>query len=297
MLLVAIFTAVALFMASALVIVAITNRSATTARLLEVESRGVSSSTSVGDKVRGVVSTLTRPLTPLRSLLAVQDENLSYRLALAGYRKPNDAELFLTFKLLTPVTGVLVATFLGSGNLVLWVLILGAIGYFGPDLALTQMIARRRDKLRVSLPDAIDLLVICMDAGLGLDQALIRVAQELQSGYPDLSDELMMITREQSAGKPRIDAWRSMADRTDLDIVRQLVAMLVQTERFGTPIARALGQFADSLRLKRMFEAEEMAAKTTVKLIFPIVLFIFPGIFVVLLGPAAITMMRSLGQN
>jgi len=229
--------------------------------------------------------------------LAVQDENLSYRLALAGYRKPNDAELFLTFKLLTPVTGVLVATFLGSGNLVLWVLILGAIGYFGPDLALTQMIARRRDKLRVSLPDAIDLLVICMDAGLGLDQALIRVAQELQSGYPDLSDELMMITREQSAGKPRIDAWRSMADRTDLDIVRQLVAMLVQTERFGTPIARALGQFADSLRLKRMFEAEEMAAKTTVKLIFPIVLFIFPGIFVVLLGPAAITMMRSLGQN
>ena len=297
MLLVAIFTAVALFMASALVIVAITNRSATTARLLEVESRGVSSSTSVGDKVRSVVSTLTRPLTPLRSLLAVQDENLSYRLALAGYRKPNDAELFLTFKLLTPVTGVLVATFLGSGNLVLWVLILGAIGYFGPDLALTQMIARRRDKLRVSLPDAIDLLVICMDAGLGLDQALIRVAQELQSGYSDLSDELMMITREQSAGKPRIDAWRSMADRTDLDIVRQLVAMLVQTERFGTPIARALGQFADSLRLKRMFEAEEMAAKTTVKLIFPIVLFIFPGIFVVLLGPAAITMMRSLGQN
>ena len=227
----------------------------TSAWLLEVESR-VSSSTA--SETKSSCQHLTS--LPTASLLAVQDEGLNYRLALAGYRKPNDAELFLTFKLLTPVTGVLVATFLGSGNLVLWVLMLGAVGYFGPDLALTQIITHRRDKLRVSLPDAIDLLVICMDAGLGLEQALVRVALELQSGYPELSDELMMITREQSAGKPRIDAWRSMAERTDLDIVRQLVAMLVQTERFGTPIARALGQFADSLRLKRMFEAGKCAA-------------------------------------
>jgi len=135
-----------------------------------------------------------------------------------------------------------------------------------------------------------------MEAGLGLDQAVLRVAEEMELVCPELSEELLIISREQRAGKPRLEAWRSMADRVDLDTIRQFVAMLVQTEKLGTPIARALGIFADSLRTKRMLTAEENAAKTTIKLIFPLVFFIFPAIFVVLLGPAAITLMQGLGN-
>jgi tight adherence protein C len=127
-----------------------------------------------------------------------------------------------------------------------------------------------------------------------LDQAVLRVAEETQLVCPELTEELLMISYEQRAGKPRVEAWRSMANRVDLDTLRQFVAMLVQTEKLGTPVARALSAFADSLRTKRMLTAEENAAKTTIKLVFPLVFFIFPAIFVVLLGPAAITLMEGL---
>ncbi len=130
-----------------------------------------------------------------------------------------------------------------------------------------------------------------------MDQAVLRVAEEIELVSPELSEELLIISREQRAGKPRLEAWRSMANRVDLDTVRQFVAMLAQTEKLGTPIARALGQFADSLRTKRLLTAEENAAKTTIKLVFPLVFFIFPAIFVVLLGPAAITLMQGLDQT
>jgi len=125
---------------------------------------------------------------------------------------------------------------------------------------------------------------------------VLRVAEEMALVCPELSEELLIISREQRAGKPRTEAWRSMADRVDLDTIRQFVGMLVQTEKLGTPIARALGQFADSLRTERMLRAEENAAKTTIKLVFPLVFFIFPAIFVVLLGPAAIILMQGLGN-
>jgi tight adherence protein C len=132
---------------------------------------------------------------------------------------------------------------------------------------------------------------------LGIDQAVLRIATELESVFPELAEELLIISREQRAGKPRLEAWRSMADRVNIDTVRQFVAMLVQTERLGTPIAQALGLFADGLRTKRMLMAEERAAKTTVKLIFPLVFFIFPALFVVILGPAGITIMRAFEQQ
>jgi tight adherence protein C len=135
-----------------------------------------------------------------------------------------------------------------------------------------------------------------MEAGLGIDQALVRVGHELRMICPALSEELVTINHEQRAGKPRIDAWRSMAERTGLEVVQQFVSMLVQTERFGTPIARSLGQFADSLRLQRMQKAEEIAAKTTVKLIFPLVACVFPALFLVLLGPAVLAISRGLAQ-
>jgi tight adherence protein C len=130
------------------------------------------------------------------------------------------------------------------------------------------------------------LLVICIEAGLGIDQAMIRVGQEIKLTSPALADEFQVINREQRAGKQRVDSWRSFANRVDLEFVRQFVTMLVQTERFGTPIAHALSQFADMMRMRRTQAAEEMAAKTGVKLLIPLVLFIFPSIFVVSLGPA-----------
>jgi tight adherence protein C len=167
------------------------------------------------------------------------------------------------------------------------------IGFLGPDLALTHLIKRRQESIRLALPDALDLLVICMEAGLGIDQALVRVGDEIVLTSPALADEFRIISREQRAGKVRLEAWRSMNDRVDLEPVRQFVSMLVQTERFGTPIAHALGQFADGLRLRRTQAAEEAAAKTGIKLLFPLVVCIFPSIFVVTLGPAILNIQKA----
>jgi tight adherence protein C len=131
---------------------------------------------------------------------------------------------------------------------------------------------------------------------LGLDQALLRVAQELELSHPEITAELLQINREQRAGKPRIEAWQDLTKRVEVPDLIAFVNMLIQTERFGTPIAKALSNFADGLRLKRRQAAEEMAAKTTVKIIFPLVLFIFPSLFIVLLGPAALTISRGMGS-
>jgi tight adherence protein C len=140
----------------------------------------------------------------------------------------------------------------------------------------------------------VDLLVICVDAGLGLDQAMLRVGVELSISHPEINEEFLQINREQRAGKPRMDAWQSMADRTNLREISSFTSMLSQTEKFGTPIARALSVFADGMRMDRRHRAEELAAKTTVKMIFPLVLFIFPSMFIVLLAPAVLSIGRGL---
>ena len=177
------------------------------------------------------------------------------------------------------------ATFAPAENIVLYALLLGAGAFFVPDVFLFYAIGKRKEKIDRALPDALDLLVICMEAGLGIDQAVLRIAKEMEPVHPELSEELSIIGYEQRAGKPRLDAWRSMADRVDLDTVNQFVAMLVQTERLGTPIAKALGTFADGLRTKRLMLAEEQAAKTTIKLIFPLAIFIFPRFLWCCSGP------------
>lgn len=225
--------------------------------------------------------------SPLRGLVTGTDSDLEYKLTLAGFRKPEHQEIFTAIKLLLPIVGVIVGTFF-AGNMFTAIVIGAVVGFFIPDLVLTSLITRRKEQIRVALPDALDLLVICMEAGLGIDQALVRVGEELALTAPALSEEFQIINREQRAGKPRLDAWRSMAARVELDFVRQFVSMLVQTERFGTPIANALGVFADTMRTRRTQAAEEAAAKTGVKLLFPLIFFIFPAIFVVSLGPAII---------
>jgi tight adherence protein C len=246
-----------------------------------------------------VASRFTHLFAPLRKLVGLSDDGeISRRLSAAGYRGPAYVDLYYTVKLLGPVVAGLIAGFLLRGdNVLLWFMILAVVGFLGPDFWLTGAVTRRRERIRLALPDALDLLVICMEAGLGMDQALIRIGEELRLGHKDLSDELLLIRLEQRAGKPRIEAWRNMANRTGLEVFRSFVNMLVQTERFGTPLSKSLGYFADSLRTRRRQQAEEMAAKTTVKLVFPLVFFIFPSMFIVLLVPAIIAISKSFVEN
>ena len=239
-----------------------------------------------------VAAQVTSLFNPIRGLITGSDMDLAYKLTLAGFRKPEHVEIFTAVKLLLPVVGIVVGTFFSS-NLIAAVAVGFLGGFFLPDLALSYLVTRRQTTIRLALPDALDLLVICMEAGLGIDQAMVRVGEEMAITAPSLAEEFQIINREQRAGKPRLDAWRSMAERLDIDFVRQFVTMLVQTERFGTPIAQALGVFADTLRAHRMQEAEEVAAKTGVKLLFPLVLFIFPSIFAVSLGPAIINLQKT----
>jgi tight adherence protein C len=232
---------------------------------------------------------ITSVFKPIRSVVSGSDEDMSYKLALAGFRRAEHIEIFTATKMLLPVLAIVAGSFFGE-NMIAAILVGVVVGFIAPDVVLTNLISRRQDSIRRTLPDALDLLVICMEAGLGIDQAMVRVGEEMRLTSPALAEEFQIINREQRAGKPRLDAWRSMANRVDIAFVRQFVAMLVQTERFGTPIANALGQFADTLRMHRTQAAEEAAAKAGVKLLFPLVLFIFPSIFVVALGPAVIAM-------
>jgi tight adherence protein C len=297
-LLMTIFLAVAVFAAITLLIfMAVGDRTPAEVRLAQLQSDRLNTAESdvwESFDVQDLFSVVTRPLAPFRDWLRSRDSQLAYRLSVAGFRRADDPDTFLSCKLLAPILGVLVATFFGSDNFLFLGMLFGVTGFFAPDMYLFYRMGKRKTAINKALPDALDLLVICMEAGLGIDQATLRIAKEIEIVYPELSDELSIIGFEQRAGKPRLDAWRSMSERVDLDTVRQFVAMLVQTDKLGTPIARALGQFADSLRTKRLLMAEEQAAKTTVKLIFPLAIFIFPALFVVLLGPGILTVLKAL---
>lgn len=217
------------------------------------------------------------------------------RLIRAGYRNESAIKIFYGAKILTPLFLVLVILISGLGHFnpfFLYAIGLG-LGYLAPDFWLGRRIAKRQQHIRRGLPDVLDLLVICIEAGLSLDQGVARTSQELRLAQPEISDELGVVVLEQSAGRPRADAWKNLADRTDVDSIRNLVSVLVQAEKFGTSIARTLRVHSDTLRIQRRQKVEEQAAKTTVKLVFPLVFFIFPSIFLVTLGPAAIIMVEG----
>jgi tight adherence protein C len=223
------------------------------------------------------------------------DPQVARRLARAGYRRPYYADILIGAKLILPaIAGVAVALFVNQG-VVFWFIFALPMGFFAPEFWLARAIHRRCEEIRLSLPDALDLLAICLEAGLGLDQAIVKVGSELRISHPELSEELLQITLEQRAGNPRVTAWRKMADRVGVESVRSFVNMLVQTERFGTPISKSLAVFSDSLRSQRRQQAEETAAKTTIKLVLPLVLFIMPSIFVVTIAPAVLTLVKSFG--
>ena len=234
----------------------------------------------------------------MASLLDVSEAHLSkvlQRLTRAGYRNENAVKIFYGCKVLSPLALAGLAAVSGLGNLspfFVYVIALGG-GFLAPDFWLGKRIERRQKKIQKGLPDVLDLLVICMEAGLSLDQATARTANELRHSQPELCDELGIVVLEQRAGRARSDAWRNMAERTDVESLRNLVSMLVQTEQFGTSIAKMLRTHADTLRVQRVQTIEEMAGKTSVKLVFPLVLFIFPALFLVTLGPAVIVMVES----
>ncbi len=214
------------------------------------------------------------------------------RLIRAGFRESSAVKFFYGSKVVVIAVLVLVVTFTGlaaKSPLIFYVAAVG-LGYLAPDFWLGRRISSRQSRIRLTLPDLLDLLVICVEAGLGIDQATARAAKELAPTHPVIADELDIVVLEQRAGRPRADAWRHMADRTDVEVVRNLVSMLVQSEQFGTSIAKTLRTHSETLRTQRIQTVEEMAAKTTVKLIFPLVLFIFPCLFLVTLGPAVILM-------
>jgi tight adherence protein C len=171
------------------------------------------------------------------------------------------------------------------------------MGYVAPSLYVNAKIRGRQKEMQKALPDALDLLVVCVEAGLGLNQAMVRVSEEIERLSPVLSDQLALVNLEIRAGTDREEAFRNMGERTGLDDIKSLMAMLVQTDRFGTSIAQALRVQADTLRTKRRQRAEEAAAKTTIKLVFPLVLFIFPAMFVVILGSAIIQIFEALGRS
>jgi len=169
-----------------------------------------------------------------------------------------------------------------------------AFGFFIPRFILKRKIKERQRRIRLALPDALDLTVICVEAGLPLDQAILRVGEDLRHAHPDLSAEFHIFNLETRAGKPRVEALRNLAARTGVEDVRALVTTLVQTDRFGTSVAQALRVHSDSLRTERRQRAEEQAAKTTVKMIIPLVLFVMPSLIFVTVGPAVIQLLRLL---
>lgn len=231
---------------------------------------------------------LLRLMGKARGLLGLRgNERLRARLSAAGLYGAYAEDTFLGAQSVLPLAGIFVGSFLRS-NEFLWITVGGCIGWLLPGLWLDRRGRQRREAIRRGLPDAMDLLVICVDAGLGLDQAILRVRDELASSHPVLQEELHRVHLEQAAGSARLDAWRRMAERSGTEEMLSFTSMLTQSERFGTPIARALSRFADDLRGKRRQRAEEAAAKTKVKIIFPLVFFIFPCMFIVLLAPALI---------
>ncbi len=222
-----------------------------------------------------------------------EDEKVKQQLLSAGLKSSRSMNAYAASRIVGPMLGIAGGSLIRT-NTVFWALTLAAVLYLVPDMWLKMKIKKRRERIRRSLPDALDLLVICVEAGLGLDQAMLRVGQEMVISHPDIHEEFTQVNLEQLAGKPRLEAWKSAAERTKIPEFALFVSMLTQADRFGTPIVRALSRFGDEIRQKRRQRAEEMAAKTKIKILFPLVLFIFPCIFIVLLAPAVLNIAKNM---
>ncbi len=189
---------------------------------------------------------------------------------------------------------VLSASTMDPGNKVASILAATAVGFFGPNEYIRRKAGKRQKEISRGLPNALDLLVVCVESGLGLDQAILQVSKELEHAHPEISEEFGMVNLELKAGKRRVEALRNLAERTGVDDLKKLVAVLIQADRFGTGVALSLRQHSDFMRVQARQVAEEKAAKLGVKLVFPIFFCILPSLFVVTVGPVVMKIMREL---
>ncbi|MGA2578902.1 MAG: type II secretion system F family protein [Bryobacteraceae bacterium] len=253
---------------------------------------------SIAPSPRTRIEQIVKPFQEVvpRSLEDVS--TLQKRLIRAGYREPGYVNIFYGAKVLVPAILCILITVTqvyAYAPLFLYALAAG-LGFMAPDFWLSNRISARKLKLRLGLPEALDLIVICVEAGLSMDKATMRTAEELRISQPAIADELNLVYLEQRAGRPRGEAWRNLGDRTDVDTIRSLASILIQADKFGTSIGKMLRAHSETLRTRRRQDAEEQAAKTTVKLVFPLVLFIFPSLFVVTLGPSMIIMFEGFSK-
>jgi tight adherence protein C len=240
---------------------------------------------------------LAKPLQPKSE---AELSRLRLRLANAGFRSENVGNIFLGLKF----AGLVAGLFLGGGTItslrglnqtsLVYSVALAAALFYLPEIVVGFVGSKRKQAIFLALPDALDLMVVCVEAGLGLDQAMRRVADEMKRTYRILAEEFALSNFQLQMGRPRTEVLHDLGARTGVVDLRSLAAVLIQADKFGSSVAQALRTQSDSMRIRRRQLAEEKAAKTAVKLIFPLVLFIFPGIFVVLVGPAAITMVRQM---
>jgi tight adherence protein C len=282
-------------------------QSAATERLRRLGER---TTTPVGGQIslddsRASSDLAQRIASPLGRLLppsAAEVKKLQKQLMQAGFRSPSAPLTYRALQLvalaglpaLVAVGCALLARPLSSA--VLYILAAFVLGFALPRYALKRMIRSRQQLVRWGLADALDLMVISIEAGLGLNAAMVKVSTELREAHPDICDEFEMANLEMRVGRDREEALRNLAERTGVDDLRSLVAMLIQTDKFGTSIARAIRAFSDSLRTKRRQRAEQAAQKAAVKLLLPLACFLFPTLFIALLGPAALQLMDTLSQ-
>jgi len=224
-------------------------------------------------------------------------KRLQRRLAVAGLHEPKHLAIYVAAEVLTPIVCFGLLFMLGGASGFLFGILAAVVGYLLPGLVVERIAKKRQLQIQNGLPDALDLLIVCLEAGLAIDQAILKSAEELGVAHPALAQELHMINIECRAGKPRIEAFKNFSARTKVEDVRGLVAMLVQTDRFGTSIADALRTYAEVSRTKRRQRAEERAAKIAVKLVFPLVFCLFPAFYVVALGPAVIKMYHAFSNG
>jgi len=257
-----------------------------------------------GDKTAGLKRLLDAASPKLSGTLKPKTEKevnaLKTKLSSAGFRTEGAIAVFSTIKALAAIAGFTMA---GGVSVILKGFTMTALSYtvgvglvflFIPELILGLMAKARKQKIFLSLPDALDLMVVCVEAGLGLDQAMRKVAEEMKRSHPTISYEFKVCNQALQMGRPKQDVLTDLGQRNGVDDLKTLSSIIIQVDRFGTSVGTALRTQSESMRIKRKQIAEEKAAKTAVKLIFPLVIFIFPGIFVVLVGPAAITMINEM---
>lgn len=225
------------------------------------------------------------------------------RLITAGFRDPKAVPMFYGFRVIVPIASVFFYALLIAPALeisgfryLFWMVVAGGFGYLMVNGFLSRRVRLRQNEIQKALPDTLDMLVVCVEAGLGLNQAIARVSDEVEHISEIMSEELQIVGLEMRAGTPREEALRHLGERTGVKDIKGLVSMLIQTDRFGTSIAQALRVHSDDLRMKRRQRAEEAAAKTTIKLVVPLAIFVFPAMFVVILGPAILSILDTFGN-